>query len=377
MEENRYIEEQYDEIDIMELVKKLLAEWKLILKYCVIAGIVGIIVGFSIPKEYTVVTKLSPESRPQSGGGLSSLAAMAGINLGSMSSADAVSPDLYPDIVTSIPFIVDLFSVPVEFEYKDEIIKTDMYEYIKEYKKFPWWKHVMSAPSKGLSWFMGLFREKTESVETYTTVNPSALTHEQSYIVGALRECITLATDKKTGIITVTVVMQNPKVALVLCNEVVDRLQKYITDYRTEKSRKDLAYYEELYAEAEADYFDAQQRYAKYQDSHQGILRESVRIEGQRLQNEMNLKYNLYNSCAQQVQMAKAQVQQETPIYTVINPPTLPLRHTKPLKLKTLVVFVFLGAVVACVWVLWGRDIIAKFRNEEEDADAPVAKEVS
>lgn len=378
MEENRYIEEQYDEIDIMELIKKLLAEWKLILKYCVIAGIVGIIVGFSIPKEYTVSAKLAPESGSKSSGGsLSSLAAMAGINLGSMSSTDAVSPDLYPDIVTSVPFIVDLFSVPVEFEHKKEVVNTDVYEYLKEYTRAPWWNHVISAPMKGLSWFMGLFREKVEPVEGYADIDPSALTYEQAEMVKAIRESVTLSVDKKTGTITTTVVAQNPKVAYVLCQEIIDRLQKYITDYRTEKSRKDLAYYEELYAEAEADYFDAQQRYAKYEDSHQGILRESVRIEGQRLQNEMNLKYNLYNSCAQQVQMAKAQVQQETPVYAVINPPTQPLKQTKPSKLKTLVVFVFLGAVVACVWVLWGRDIIAKFRNEEEDADAPVAKEVS
>ncbi|MCR5070661.1 MAG: chain-length determining protein, partial [Bacteroidales bacterium] len=103
MEEKNYIqppyeEEEYDEIDIMELLRKLFKEWRLIVKWCCIAAVVGLVVGFSLPKQYTVDSKLAPESVSRSGGGsLSSLASLAGINLGSVSTADAVYPDLYPD----------------------------------------------------------------------------------------------------------------------------------------------------------------------------------------------------------------------------------------------------------------------------------------
>ena len=81
MEEKNYIqppyeEEEYDEIDIMELLRKLFREWKLILKWCGVAAIAGLVIGFSIPKEYTVESKMAPESvsRSNSGGSLSSLA---------------------------------------------------------------------------------------------------------------------------------------------------------------------------------------------------------------------------------------------------------------------------------------------------------------
>ena len=107
MEEQKYqTEEQYDEIDIMELLHKLLKEWKFILKWCGVAAVVGLVIGFSIPKEYTVTSKLAPEVVDKRSGGLSSLASMAGINLGSMSTSDAVSPDLYPEIVSSTPFVI-------------------------------------------------------------------------------------------------------------------------------------------------------------------------------------------------------------------------------------------------------------------------------
>lgn len=48
---------------------------------------------------------LAPESGGKSGGGsMGALAAMAGINLGTSSGEDALSPELYPDIVSSTPF---------------------------------------------------------------------------------------------------------------------------------------------------------------------------------------------------------------------------------------------------------------------------------
>ena len=170
-------------------------------------------------------------------------------------------------------------------------------------------------------------------------------------------------------VITVTVAAQNPRVALKLSEVLIDRLQSYVTDYRTGKSRKDVVYYEKIYSEAKADYFDAQQRYARYVDSNQMLVRQSVKTEQERLKNEMDLSYQIYNSAAQQLQVAKAKVQLETPVFTVLNPPTLPLRASKPSKLKTLVAFIFLGAVCSGVWVLWGRDWTARFKKEENEEE--------
>ena len=380
MEENKHIEpqyqeEEYDEIDIMELLRKLFKEWKLILKWCGIAAVVGLVIAFSIPKEYTVNSKLTPESVSKSAGGsLSSLASLAGINLGSMSTADAVYPDLYPDIVSSTPFVVELFPVQVDFKYKKQEMSSDFYTYLKEYTKAPWWGAVIQAPFKVLGWFMGLFREKVEPVEGYASLDPRALTQEQEDIAKAIRESVTLSVDKKTSVISLSVTEQDPKVAARICDEVITRLQTYVTNYRTEKARQDLDYYQNLYDEAREAYFTAQQRYASYVDRNQGVILQRVKTEEERLQNEMSLNYQLYNACAQQLQAAKAKVQQETPVFTVIDPPQVPLKRSKPSKVTILFASIFLGAMIAAVWILWGRDLIAKFKkpeDEEEEKKAP------
>lgn len=358
------IEETNDEIDVMELIRKLLSGWKLILLYCGIAAVVGLVIGFSRPKEYTAGSKLAPEITDKRSGSLQSLAGMAGINLESMSTSDAVYPDLYPDIVSSTPFIVELFSVPVEFESHKETVKTDVYDYLKNYTRTAWWSKVISAPMKGLGFVMKKIRGEKEEVEGYASLNPQALTPEQQKIAKALSESISVAVDKKTQVISVSVTTQSAKVSFALCEEIISRLQEYVSNYRTEKSRQDVKYYERIFEEAKSAYFSAQQTYAKYVDANQGVVRQSVLIEQERLQNEMALAYQIYNSAAQQLQVVKAKVQQETPVFAVINPPTQPTKPSSTSKMMTLLVTVFLGACCACVWILWGRDWVAKFKAE-------------
>lgn len=369
---NNVPQEQYDEIDIMEYVRKFIKEWKLVLKWCGIAAVIGVIAALSAVSTYTVTTKMSPESNKSGGSGsLSSLASLAGINLGSMSAgADAFSPDLYPDIVSSVPFLTELFYMPVEAEYKGEKIQCNYYEYLKNCGKAPWYSYVTSLPGKALGAVFSIFQPKEEKepkgFKKLGEVDNAKLTKAQEKVIEGMRKHISVSTDKKTFVITLNVTDQNPDIAMKLSETIVENLRNFITSYRTEKARKDLEYYEQLYEESQADYFDAQQRYARYVDMNQGMVRQSVMTEQQRLQNEMNLKYNLYNSCAQQVQVAKAQVQRETPVCTILTPPTTPLKDNES-GAKTLAIFIFLGFCLAAVWVLWGRDWLVKLKELKEE----------
>ena len=107
------LEEQ--EIDLIELAQKVWADRKMLYKVCGIAAVIGLIVGFSIPKEYSTEVTLAPESASKvNAGSMGALAAMAGINLGGSVGEDALSPELYPDIVKSTPFLLELFDVRVK-----------------------------------------------------------------------------------------------------------------------------------------------------------------------------------------------------------------------------------------------------------------------
>lgn len=352
------------EIDLIELAQKVWSQKRLVFKACGIAALVGIIVAFSIPKEYSTSVTLAPETGGKStGGSMGALAAMAGINLGSSSGEDALSPDLYPDIVSSTPFLIELFDVKVS-DQKGRI-DTTLYNYLDEHQRAPWWGAIVSAPFKLLGWTMSLFKDAPEE-NGDAKLDPFRLTRDEAAIATALSKRIAVSVDKKTGVTTLAVTMQDPLISAALTDTVMRCLQNYITDYRTNKARHDLAFTEKLYSEAKDNYYDAQQKYAHFTDGNQNIILQSYKTEQERLQNEMNLAYGVYNQVAQQLQMARAKVQEITPVYTVVQPATVPLKPVKPNKLMILIGFIFLAGIGSIGWILFVKDLLNGWKKQTE-----------
>ena len=161
--------------------------------------------------------------------------------------------------MSSTPFLVDLFNIRVkDGEGK---IDTTLYAYLKDEQRVSWWSAVISAPFKVLGWTMSLFKDEPETDEE-KQLDPFQLTAEEAGIAAALNNRLSVSMDKKTGITTLTVTMQDPLISASLTDTVMHCLQNYITDYRTNKARHDLVFTEKLYEEAKAIYEEAQQKYA-------------------------------------------------------------------------------------------------------------------
>lgn len=375
MEENRRQADaavpQQNEIDLLELARKIWSGRRLILKWCAVAAVVGLVIGFSIPKEYTTRVLLAPEASDgkNSLGGLGALANMAGFSIGGGNTgSDAVYPDLYPDVVASVPFAVELFDVRVS-DHKGEW-QTDVYDYLSERIRAPWWSAVRALPGKAVGGILSLFSD--DEAEDEQTVNPFRLTREEMGVVEQLRSRIGVSVDKKNSVVTLSVTMQDPLVSATLTDTVMRNLQNYVTEYRTNKARRDLEFTQKLFDEAQRNYYEAQQRYAKYMDANQNIVLRSVRTEQERLQNEMNLTYNLYNQMAQQLQLAKAKVQESTPVYAVVQPASVPLSASKPSKAMILAGVVFLAGIAAVAWILFGESVVGFFKGtKKKEGNAP------
>lgn len=362
---NNTPDNQEQEIDLIELAQKIWAERKLVFKACGIAAVIGIVVAFSIPKEYETKVTLAPETTGGKGisGSMGALASMAGINLGGGANGeDALSPELYPNIVSSTPFLVELFNVNVE--NKEGNINTTLFDYMDNHQKSTWWSYILSAPFKALGWTMSLFRGD-EKEDGNNEVNPFSLTKDQQRVAEQISKSITSSVDKKSGVITLAVTMQDPLISAALTDTVMKKLQNYIIDYRTNKARHDLAFTEKLYKEAKNSYYKAQQAYAAYTDGNMNVVMARYKTEQERLQNEMNLAYNVYNQVAQQLQMSKAKVQEITPVYTVVQPAVVPLKPSKPSKPLILIGFVFLAAFGSIGWILV-KDMFKGWKRQQQ-----------
>lgn len=356
--------EEEQEIDLLELAMKLWHQKKKIAIWCLIGAIVGLVVAFSIPREYTTAVKLAPElgNNQKISGSLGAMAAMVGIGGNTQGGGDAVNPTLYPDIVSSVPFLVGLFNVPVE--NIDGDLKVTLREYVEDDLKSPWWSAIIGFPFKVLGMLRSGYNEEDTPGKSTDTFK---LTNKENAVVETLRQRISASVDTKTSVITISVMMQDPFVSATLADTVVYRLQEYITDYRTNKARQDLEYAELLNEEAKDNYYKAQQKYADYLDRNNGVILHSAQTTRERLQNEATLAFNLYNQTAQQVQVSKAKVQENTPVYATVTPATVPIKPTSPRKPLILVGFVFLAFVACSAWILYGKPLIEEMKKKKDE----------
>lgn len=346
-------------IDWMDILRRIYAIRKTLFKAAGVGVVLGIIIALSIPKQYTVTVTLSPEmGGDKSSGGLASLASSFLGGGASSSSNDALNVTLAPDIVASTPFVLELFNTRVQTLNGE--LDTTLVAYLDE-QRTPWWGYIKAAPGMAIGAIKSLFAEKADTV---TKLNPFQLTEKEYQKVEKLRKVIVTNVDKKTAVTTLSVTLQDPKVTAIVADSVVGKLQQYIIDYRIKKAKEDCAYLEELYKERQQEYYQAQSKYAHYFDTNRNIAFQSVRAEQERLQNDMNLAYQVYSQVAQQLQVARAKIQEEKPVFAVVEPATIPLEPSGTSKKMILAGVLFFVVCGTGIWKLIGYPYWTRIQEE-------------
>ena len=350
-------EKKCREVDIVELIKKILKEWKLLLSFCGIAGVIGIIVALSAPKTYTAQAILAPELSSGGLGVSSSIADMAsnfGIDIGKKSSMDAIYPEIYPEIFASTDFLLSLFNTPIRTKSDNRV--RNYTEYLSKETSLPFWLYPKL-------WINGMLESREVVSASKGNSDPMKISKTENELCVNIEKSIMCVVDKKTSEITISFTDQDPLVAAIMVDTLQSRLQAYITDYRTKKARVDLEYYKRMTDEYKKKYEKAQKDYASYSDSHFDTNLSSFAMKRDQLENEMQLQYNMYTQMAAQMNQAIARVQERTPAFSIIQRPLMPHRASSRPRSTTVLLFMFLGGVIDVLWVGFGRELFSSLKG--------------
>ena len=341
MEDNK---KNIEVIDLRVIFKKILANKKLYIKVLPIVFVLSCAYILCIPRTYTSSLSLAPEMNNSSslGGTIGSLASSFGFDLGNMETSDAINPMLYPDLMEDNGFIVGLFDIKVVSA--DGEIKCNYYDYLTKHQDEPFW-------SKGIGCIKNLFAEKETPIKGSSKSSPYMLSKKQDGIVDGIRKDITISIDKKTAVITITAQAQDPLICKTLADSVKERLQVFITNYRTSKSRIDEEYYKNLATEAKHEYEKARQLYGSYADANTDLQLASLRSKQEDLENDMQLKYNAYSTMMTQYQAAKAKVQERTPAFTIVKGAAVPVKASGPKRMIFVISMLFLAFIATTLYI--------------------------
>lgn len=350
MDKRSRLHELYD--DLISLKRAVRFVWlrkSLYMKYCAVAIVLSLIISFSIPKTYSTSVVLAPES--QSSGvsaGIASLASMAGINMGGVTE-DAYTVDLFPTIVASNDFILDLFDIRVRSSKRE--IDTTYATYLAKHQKRAWWSYPVM-------WVQMLIEKilpadapvvpPVASNDEKETAEPHVryISKSKQALCYKIQGNVFCVVDKMSGLIVVTVNDQDPEISAIVANATVGKLNKFIMDYRTSKARADYEYISILCDSSKKAYIEAQERYTDYARKHIDGFSPETKIKMTALENDVALAYSTYSSVASQQQMAQAKILEATPVYTVVESAYVPIIAQSPRKMFITIIFV----VFACIF---------------------------
>ena len=345
IEEVKPVEES--SIDFGALWRSVTKRKKIYYKVLGITFVLGCVYAFSLPKVYKCEVMLAPElSTSRSTSSIASLARSFGMRLGNNAmggSSEALLPTLYPDLMNSVDFKTSLFDVQVCA--KDSVKPKSYYDYLLNDQKRTWWGKAIGGTISALVSLIAT-KDSTDN----SKVNPFRLTKQQTRIAQMIDRKVVCDVDQKTLVITIDVRDQDPLICATVADSVKERLQQFITDYRTNKARVDYEYNKKLCAEAKVRYERARQRYAEFADANQDLVLQSVRTKLTDLENELQLQFNTYQTYVAQLQSAEAQVQQDTPAFMTLQSATVPVKPSGPNKKKIVFVFLFLAFAITTVW---------------------------
>ena len=352
---NNIPEEQ--EIDLVELIQRMWVNRWLIVKVTAVFMVLGVLVALFSAKVYTASCDVVPQtSKSGPSSSMSSLAALAGINLNASQSAESLSPSVYENIMGSTTFRKELMQTMIDFEEvghpvsffdyytSEEYNKPSVFSYIKKY--------TIGLPFTILNAIRGEQPEPDYSGVGDDSNAIETISKDEYDAMTILGESIALSLDEKKGYVTITANMPEAVAAAQLAQATLTLLQKYITEFKIEKVQSNLDFVQERFDEAKRNFEDVQARRAKLRDANMNTSRYSARTELERLDAEYTLAQGVYTSLAQQVEQAKISVKETTPILTVIKPVTVPYKKSKPQRAMILFAFTFLGAVAGMGGVL-------------------------
>lgn len=345
-----------DEIDLVELVKVVWSKKWFIAKVAGFFAVLGLIIAFTSPEEYSTSSILIPETAVEGGnlgGQLGGLASLAGVNLGGIGGASqGINPALYQSISRSTPFLMDLMSQRYYFAEVGDTVSLFSFYYEGHYKTNLFGK-IMQLPGIVIGWIKGVFIAE-QAINELGSGDAAILTLDeyQTAVIADLAERVYVEMDWDLNVLTIQVEMQDPVVAAQMALYTQAYITQHVTDYAISKSTHQLASVEKQYQERKKEFEEVQYRLASFRDRNQNVTTSRARSQEEKLQSEYNLAFNVYNQLAQQREAIRLQIDEETPVFTVLEPVKVPVEKSKPRRALILLVFSFLGSSIGTIIVL-------------------------
>ena len=315
-----------DEIDLIDLLKKLYNSRKLIVYITIIFSIMGIAFALLLPVKYNSTTIFITQNQETGSSSLSGVASLVGINLGSNSFGGEIPATMYPQIVQSVKFKRLLLQ-----EIVDEKNNITLENFIA--------KHYL-----------------IEEIKEQNTSDLGMTLNEEQYF-NILTEILNVSVNQKDGFISISSEMPNAEYSAKVAKFSRELLQNIIIENKIETARQNLIFSEAQLIEKKKEFDDIYSKLAFFSDSNLNSVNSFVLNEKNKLESEFQIISAVVEEISKQVEQAKLQLKKDTPVFSTIQEAVIPIRRSSPKRTQLVIIFAFVGFAISCISVLIGQPL--------------------
>jgi uncharacterized protein involved in exopolysaccharide biosynthesis len=335
-----------DEIDLIALLKTVFLARRFVIKTTISFAVLGVILAVVSPTKYTASSTFVPQlSEGQINSPLGGLASLAGINLSAImgSQPQDISPSLYPQIAESIPYRLALLDAKVGSN------DTSFRKYVLDQSS---WVSILSTLKKYTIGLPGLLLNNQNDADGTTVSSLFQVTEEDRGLFDFLAQVLSIEVDEQEGLVSISVELADRMVAAQLAQAATDLLQSNIIAFKSQSARNNLDFIKRQYKTKRQEFEQIQDSIALFKDQNLNITSSLYQNQLSRLESQFTVTSSVFQELAGQVEQAKIQVNKDTPIFTIIEPVSVPLERSKPKRTMMVVIWTFLGGIFSVGWVL-------------------------
>tara|TARA_Y100000768_G_scaffold308609_1_gene242826 strand:+ start:2988 stop:3980 length:993 start_codon:yes stop_codon:yes gene_type:complete len=322
-----------EEIDLVEVLRKIWSSRKLIFIISSLFVITGVTISLLSPVIYNSQTKFIPvENSKSSNGALSNVASLVGINLG-VDSPGSITPSMYPQVSESIEFkrllLDELLDVDKKLKIKD---------FLMDYYKIPTGSYIR-------------------------TNNSSFVSLGENDLFKILSLIITINVDKKSGLVSISTKMPSAEYSASICLSARNILQNIIINKKIKSAKQNLEFSQKQLELKRVEFEEIQTKLASFNDSNLNLVNSSIINKGKKLEAEFDIINAVMIELSKQVEQNKLQVSKDTPVFSVIQDPVMPVHRSSPKRTQMVLIYCFIGFIIS-VFIALLKDPFVKITKK-------------
>ncbi len=172
---------------------------------------------------------------------------------------------------------------------------------------------------------------------------------------------ITKTFDKKSGVVTISSTHENEDFAILLTNEVFNKLRDFYIEQMTTSAANNVLVFQRKVDSIKQELSKVQLSYARNSDQSLGLLLQEDKVELKKLAVKEQMLLVMYSEAQKNLEAFKFMNDSAIPSLTVIDSPYSPLKKIQRSKVLFTLGGFILGIILSCLFILiriWYKNII-------------------